>query len=254
MSAAHVERIQSTGYAVLETDFAATEIAALATRLDALMERQTEEFGGAERLAGIGDAANARLPLVYDDAFLRLIAHPPLLSICRTLLGDYMVLLLQNGIINAPGRPHSQSVYHRDLPYQEFVSSRPLAVSALFCLDEFRRDNGALTVLPASHRRERVTSTDPGGPIETVVVAAAGSFIIFDSMLVHRAGYNASTAPRRAINHVFGLPILAQPILLPAALQGRHAGNPDLARLLGYESGPALSVNEWRERRLRRRS
>ena len=47
----------------------------LGTRLDRVMARQVEEFGGAERMAAIGDTLTARCPLVYDDAFVALAAH-----------------------------------------------------------------------------------------------------------------------------------------------------------------------------------
>jgi hypothetical protein len=48
------------------------------------------------------------------------------------------------------------------------------------------------------------------------------------------------------------VPIIAQQVSLPDALEGRHAGDPELARLLGYEVAPARSVLAWRERRLAR--
>jgi hypothetical protein len=68
----------------------------------------------------------------------------------------------------------------------------------------------------------------------------------------HRAGENRSGQPRRGVNHVFSLPIIAQQISLPEALNGRYAGDPALARLLGYDAAPARSVSAWRERRLAR--
>ena len=125
--------------------FSSAEVAALGSRLDQVMARQVEEFGGSDRLSSIGDALTARCPLVYDDAFVALAAHATVLAICRELLGDYVILMQQNGVINPSGQRHTQVAYHRDLPYQHFVSSRPLAVSALFCIDPFtvrnRRDD-----------------------------------------------------------------------------------------------------------------
>jgi ectoine hydroxylase-related dioxygenase (phytanoyl-CoA dioxygenase family) len=81
------------------------------------------------------------------------------LEICRRLIADYVVLNQQNGVINPPhGQPYSQGKWHRDLPYQHFVSSRPLAVNAFFCLDPFTPGNGATMVLPASYRQESFPS------------------------------------------------------------------------------------------------
>ena len=84
------------------------------------------------------------------------------------------------------------------------------------------------------------------------MTAAAGSFIVFDSLLFHRASVNRSDRPRRAINHVFTVPIIAQQISLPDALHGRYREDPQLARLLGYEVSPAPSIVAWRHRRLAR--
>jgi ectoine hydroxylase-related dioxygenase (phytanoyl-CoA dioxygenase family) len=248
----HVERIRVAGYSVLKTTFRETDLAHLAARLDAVLEQQSREFGGPERLALVGDALTARCPLVYDDAFLQLATYPPLLTLCRQLIGDYFVLMQQNGIINPSGEVHTQAAYHRDLPYQHFVSSRPLAISALFCIDPFRAETGATTVLPGSHRVERFPSANVAATLDVPVTAEPGSFVVFDSMLFHRAGANRSGRPRRAVNHVYTVPIIAQQISLPAALKGRYADEPALAQLLGYGTDPAGSATEWRERRLRR--
>ena len=248
----HVERLRTIGYSVLDSGMGRQGIDCLGTSLDAILERQVVEFGGMDRLLVISDAHTARCPLAYDDGFLELVRHPTLLRLCRRVLGEYIQLMQQNGVINPPGDNHPQRAYHRDLPYQHFVSSRPIALSALFCIDSFSVETGATTVLPASHLNERFPSDDVAASLETPIEAAPGAFIVFDSMLFHRAGVNRSGRPRRAVNHVFTVPIIAQQISLPAALQGRFADEPELARLLGYGAAPAASVAEWRERRLAR--
>ena len=246
------ERIRLAGYAVVPGGFSSGEVADFGMRLEQVMARQIEEFGGAERLASIGDALTARCPVVYDDAFLALAAHSAVLAICRELLGDYIILMQQNGVINPSGERHTQVAYHRDLPYQHFTSSRPLAISALFCIDPFTTETGATTLIPGSHRMEQFPSDVVAADLDTSVSADAGSFIVFDSMVFHRAGHNGSGRPRRGVNHVYSVPIIAQQISLPEALNGRHADDPALARLLGYGVVPARSVAAWRERRLAR--
>jgi len=246
------ERIRLAGYAVVPSGLSSDEVADLGTRLDRVMARQVEEFG-ADRLASIGDALTARCPLVYDEAFVALAAHPVVLAICRELLGDYVILMQQNGVINPSGQRHTQVAYHRDLPYQHFVSSRPLSVSALFCIEPFTTVTGATTMIPGSHRMEQFPSDAVAAELDTAVSADPGSFIVFDSMVFHRAGENRSGRPRRGVNHVFTTPIIAQQISLPDALGGRYADDPALARLFGYDVAPSRSVTAWRERRLARR-
>lgn len=247
----HAERIRLSGFTVLPSGMTDAGLADIRARLDAVLERQTGEFG-AERLAAIGDAMTARCPLAYDDVFLRLAAHAPVLALCRRLLGDYVVLMQQNGVVNPPGQTHTQASYHRDLPYQHFVSSRPLAVSALFCIDPFTPDTGATTMIPGSHRIEAFPSPEVSAALDMAVRAEPGSFIVFDSMLYHRAGTNSSGAPRRAVNHVYTVPIIAQQISLPSALNGRYADDPGLRQLLGYDVDPAASPQAWRTRRYQR--
>lgn len=246
------ERIRLAGYAVVPGGFTGAAIADLGTRLERVMERQVEEFGGGERMAAIGETLTARCPLVYDEAFLTLAAHSGVLALCRELLGDYVILMQQNGVINPSGQSHTQLAYHRDLPYQHFVSSRPLAISALFCIDPFTTETGATTVIPGSHRMELFPSDAVAAELDTAVSADPGSFIVFDSMVFHRAGENRSGQPRRGVNQVFSTPIIAQQISLPDALDGKYAGDPVLARLLGYDVAPSPSVTAWRERRLAR--
>ena len=104
--AAHAERIRLAGYCVLAGALSAADTADLAARLDEVLRRQTEEFGS-ERLEQIGDGFTARCPLVHDAAFLKLVTHPRLLALVRLLLGEYVVLMQQNGVINPPQEGHT---------------------------------------------------------------------------------------------------------------------------------------------------
>jgi ectoine hydroxylase-related dioxygenase (phytanoyl-CoA dioxygenase family) len=245
------ERIRLAGFAVVPSGMSSDEVTDLGSRLDRVMQRQVDEFG-TERLAAVGDALTARCPLAYDEAFVGLAAHPVALALCRELLGDYIILMQQNGVINPPNQPHTQLSYHRDLPYQHFVSSRPLAVSVLFCIDPFRPETGATTMIPGSHRMEAFPSDTVAASLDVSVTADPGSFIVFDSMLYHRAGANRSDRPRRAVNQVYSVPIIAQQISLPDVLPASYASDPTLARLFGFEVAPARTVTAWRERRLAR--
>ena len=250
----HAEHVRVMGYTVVDGGFTLDEVRDFSGRLDALVDRQAAEAGSAERLARIGEREIVRCCLAFDDAFVRLVANERVTAVCSRLLGDYFVVMQQNGIVNPPQREHTQAAYHRDLPYQHFISSRPLAVSALFCIDPFTPDNGATYVIPASHRIEQFPSEAAVRELERPVSAPAGSFIVFDSMLFHRAGHNTSAAPRRAVNQVYSLPFIAQQFSLAAMTGNRFTGDPTLARLLGYGAGPVSSVEEWWTRRERKQS
>jgi ectoine hydroxylase-related dioxygenase (phytanoyl-CoA dioxygenase family) len=245
------EQIRTIGYVVIDGGFSADELRDFSDRLDRVMDAQVDEFG-ADRLERIGDGLTARLPLAYDDTFVRLAAHPTVLALSRELVGDYIVLMQQNGVINPPKQQHTQLAYHRDLPYQHFTSSRPLSISVLFCIDPFTSETGATTMIPASHHVAAFPSDAALEAMDTQVIADAGSFIVFDSMLFHRAGVNRSERPRRAVNQMYTIPLIAQQVSVPDACGAKYADDPELSQLFGYEVIPPRSVLEWRERRLSR--
>jgi ectoine hydroxylase-related dioxygenase (phytanoyl-CoA dioxygenase family) len=249
-----VEEIRITGVTVVPDVIPANELAALRESLDQIYARQVEEIGGVEKLRAIHDTWTARAPLVYDERFLAVACSPAILSILRAFLGDYFTLMLQNGVINVPvsGQQQNAGAWHRDLNYQHFVSSRPLSISALVCVDDFSELTGGTIVLPGSHKLEPFPSEAYVLAHQRTVDAAAGSALVFDSMLFHRGGLNRSQAPRRGLNHMYTLPLLKPQISFPRFLRGKYADDPFLNRFLGYESEPAESVQQFRQVRMDR--
>src|SRR3954464_7029373 len=148
------EEIRQIGYTVIPSGYSADELQLIREKLDTIYAAQIEELGGAANLKAINDANVARCTVEYDDYFVKLAAHPRLLAIGRRLMSAPFILMSQNGIINRPDDEHYQVTWHRDLNYQHFVSSRPLAMSALYCIDEFSDVTGATAVIPASHNSE----------------------------------------------------------------------------------------------------
>jgi hypothetical protein len=235
----HVEEIRILGSTVVDRCFPEKRLVEWRQSLDDLLERQTAEAGGREALARLGEADTVRAPLVTDHSFLEVATNDKVMLIVRALLGDYFILMQQNGILNrTQADPHHQTAYHRDLPYQHFVSSRPIAVNALLCLDPFEAETGSTLVLPGSHKIEAFPSDEYVTKMERPISAQPGSFILMDAMVYHRAGVNRSNWIRRAVNNVYALPMIKQQIVLPAMLGGRWRDDPFLARFLGYESDP----------------
>ncbi len=244
------EEVLRRGYVVAPGCLGSTDVDRYRERLDAVYAAQVQEMGGEDNLQRINDANVARCLLAYDEAFLSMATHPVLLGVAERILGSNFVLLMQNGVINPPGTRHYQINWHRDLNYQHWVSSRPLALSCLVCLDPFSQATGGTHVLEGSHLKEEFPSEGFARRHEHVVEAEPGSLILFDSMMFHRAGHNTSGLVRRAVNHVLGVPILGQQISIPDMLRGRHSEDPFLARYLGYRWRPQAGVREWRMQKL----
>jgi ectoine hydroxylase-related dioxygenase (phytanoyl-CoA dioxygenase family) len=246
----HREEIVINGFTVVPNVIEDSKLDEARQKIDEVYAAQAAEMGGEEILRKINDALVARCLLAYDDYFLGFATNAKIHRVVASLLGDYFVLLQQNAVINAPTGKHFQSAWHRDMAYQHFVSSRPLSLSALYCIDDFSEVTGGTYLLPGSHRTESFPSREFVTAHETTVNAKAGSALVFDAMTYHRGGFNRSSGLRRGVNHVFGLPFIKQQISFPKSLGGKYKDDPVLSKLFGYESDAAESVLEWRTRRL----
>lgn len=248
------EDIRLLGYKTVPDALTAEELDEAREKMDRIYAQQIDEAGGEQQLAAINDTYTARCMLAYDEFFLKVATNSKVLSIVQRFLGDYFVLMLQNGVINIPsvGNEQNAGSWHRDLNYQHFISTRPISISALFCVDDFSEETGGTFVLPASHKTEAFPSEEFVRQHEQVINARAGSVIVFDSMMYHRGGLNRSPLPRRAINHMYTLPFIKQQISLPRMLNGKYRDDQFLNRFLGYESETDESVTEFRRRRLER--
>jgi ectoine hydroxylase-related dioxygenase (phytanoyl-CoA dioxygenase family) len=240
------ESIRRLGYAVIDGGYGEAALASLSAAFERAGQRHHAAHGGIDRLRSLDEHNTIRLPLAYEPAFLELAANRTILGICARLIAGYVVLNQQNGVINPPhAQRYNQGAWHRDLPYQHFVSSRPLAINALFCLDAFTIDNGATKVLPASHQQEDFPSDRFIESEAATIQAPAGSFIVLDCMAYHSGGVNRTDRARRAVNQVYSIPLIKQQIDLPAALGEQFTTDPQLRKLLGYEVCTPHSVGDY---------
>ena len=249
-----MESLRLLGYAVVDGRFDETTLTDLRHRFAAAQAASLARYGAAD-LRAIDEHNTIRCMLAGDPAFLQLAMHPVILDIAEQMLGPGFILNQQNGIINpGDGTPYSQAFYHRDLPYQHFISSRPLALNAVFCVDDFTPDNGATLVVPASHKEEAFPSDNLVHASERVVTASAGSFIVLDCMTFHRGGRNESGQDRRAVNHVYTIGLMRQQVDLPAFLGDDFSHDPIVRRLLGFDYGAPRSPAEYYAQRRRKLS
>ncbi|MGI9350703.1 MAG: phytanoyl-CoA dioxygenase family protein [Rhizobiaceae bacterium] len=248
------ESLKSLGYAIVDSGYSGDELSNFAKAFDAAREKSEEQYGQ-EFLRSIDEENTIRALFHHDNSFLQLAMNQTILSIVSKLLGDYHVLSQQNGIINPPqNKQYNQGAWHRDLPYQHVVFSRPMAINGLFCIDDFTHENGATLVLPASHKQEEFPSD---GFIKTnhiQVVAPAGSFIVLDCMCYHSGASNNTQLPRRAVNHVYTVPIIRQQIDIPDLLGDDFTDDPQLRRFLGYDVQVPSNLEQFYKRRPRKKS
>jgi ectoine hydroxylase-related dioxygenase (phytanoyl-CoA dioxygenase family) len=209
---------------------------------------QVEEVG-LDVLRLCNDLDVARCPLAYDDRFISIAAALPIRAMVQRLLGDNVVLLQQNGLFNRPNAEHYQTHWHRDLSFQHWTSSEPIALNALLALDDFTVRNGATHVLPGSHLQAGFPSDAYVRSCEVPIEVPSGSFLVLDAMLFHRAGRNQSDGQRRAVNHLIGRPFMAQQFDIPSLIDIKHSQDEFLNRYLGFRWAPCRSVAAWRKLR-----
>jgi ectoine hydroxylase-related dioxygenase (phytanoyl-CoA dioxygenase family) len=238
------EEIACLGYSVIDSGYPAQEVDDL-KRIFEDTHRRYLDLHGASALAEIDEHNGIRLPLALNARFIELAANERVLRLVETLIRNTFILNQQNGVINpANGTRYNQDAWHRDLPYQHFVSSRPLAVNALYCVDDFTAENGATFVVPASHKHESFPSAAFIDKHARQISAPAGSFIVLDCMVYHRGGENRTSTARRGVNHVYTSAFIRQQIDIPAVL-GSSPTRPELSDLLGYRYRLPRTVSEF---------
>jgi ectoine hydroxylase-related dioxygenase (phytanoyl-CoA dioxygenase family) len=245
-----IEEIRRNGFAILKGVLSAEEVAYTRTSLDEIYNQQVDEFG-LENLKFLKDRYIARSMLVYDDFYLHRIAcNEKILAVIKKMLGNNISLSSQVGILSPPNDVLYQTAWHRELQYQHFTISRPLAIQSLMVIDRFDAQTGGTFFIPGSHLHEMFPSDEYARKHEIQIVAEPGDAVVFDALTYHRAGVNTSPGVRRAINNLYTLPIIQQQINLSRMMNGRFRDDPFLAGLLGYRWETADSVLEWRQRHL----
>lgn len=239
-----VEQLRHQGYAVIDGAYSAQEVAEIGVRFDRAHAKYVEQYGE-QYLRAVDEYNGIRLPLALDRRFIDLVLNDRVRAVLDRMISGKYVLNQQNGVINPSRQPYNQAAWHRDFPYQHFVSSYPLGVNALYCVDAFSKENGATHVLPASHLREAFPSDQFVLANQIQVEAPAGSFILIDGMTFHKGGFNVSSQRRRAVSHFYTIPYIRQQIDIPAMLGSNKQLAPEAAEMLGYRYRMPASVDEF---------
>ena len=173
-----------------------------------------------------------------------------MLAVVDATVTDTAILHLQNGLIlpsfDAGESPDVfQLRYHRDFP--RILNGYVMSVNTFFAIDEFRQDNGATIVVPATHQREPAPSDEFLNANALPVECPAGSMIVFDSTLLHAAGENVSGRDRLAINQQFTRSYVKQQVDYVRALGDQQLlqQRDRTQQLLGWYTRVVTSLDEF---------
>jgi ectoine hydroxylase-related dioxygenase (phytanoyl-CoA dioxygenase family) len=248
----HIENIKLKGFSIKEDLLTSQECATYIDSINKVYEKQEIEFGK-DKLALIDELDVARMPFLYDRRLSNLYMNPFILELTKEILGENFQLHLQNSIINKPKKEHHQTSWHRDLPYQDWVISKPIAFNAFYCLTDFTETNGSTVVLPFSHKIDHFPSKEYVKENELKVIAKAGSVIFFDSMLYHRASNNKSEEVRYGVNHLFVTPIIKQQVDIASSFLFDEELSTQEKMILGFNYTIPNSVIDFRNKRYNRK-
>ena len=129
-----------------------------------------------------------------DPVFLELLKYPPVLSVCRAMMGPLVRLRGLTARISFPGAEVQETNWHQHMrvvskPLPPWFS-QPHAIDALIYLDDIDDDTGPVCIVPGSHTwldrhpDHQIFESIKG---EKVLHVPAGSVVMIHGNLWHRA-------------------------------------------------------------------
>jgi ectoine hydroxylase-related dioxygenase (phytanoyl-CoA dioxygenase family) len=203
LTEAEKRRLDEDGFLAVEGFVDAGLMARLRSRLEQLFDEEGEAAGsefkqepGCRRLANLVDKG---------EIFREVIALPRLLAYVAHVLGpDFKLSSLNARSVNPDGE--RVQPLHADM--SAIADERgPWVCNTVWMLDAFTPDNGALRVVPGSHRFGQLPAqalADPlaDHPDQVLVTGPAGTVLVVNAHLWHAGTRNRSSRPRTAL-HAF---------------------------------------------------
>jgi ectoine hydroxylase-related dioxygenase (phytanoyl-CoA dioxygenase family) len=244
------ENFTRDGFTLIKKVLSESEILKANELVMSIYEKQEKEFGR-DVLKSLNELNIVRALCGFDEFFLHKVAvNTVLRPYIDAVLGENYVLHSQVATINEPQVQLYQTAWHRELQYQHFTSSRPLAVQTIYCLDPFNAETGATFLLPGSHLFEEFPSENYCKNHEFQLMAEPGDVLFMNSMVYHRAGINTSKNLRRLITNTYSSPIIGQQINLSKMMDPRFRDDNFLSGLLGFRWSPSNSPSDWRKSKI----
>ena len=196
------QRLDEDGYAPLPDVLTGGQVQAIRARLAELTAAEGDEAGlevhqeaGTDRLA---DLVNK------DPVFETCFTEPRVLASVAHVLGEFKLSSL-NFRAALPGQG-LQALHAEGGPVTGQAGYE--VCNSIWLLDDFTAGNGATRVVPGSHRSGKspgdvLADVRGAHPDEVLLLAPAGTVVVFNSHLWHGGTQNRSDRPRRALHSLF---------------------------------------------------
>ncbi|MDQ3468432.1 MAG: phytanoyl-CoA dioxygenase family protein [Actinomycetota bacterium] len=243
MVSARARFFEDNGYLVVPDVLDADGVAALRHEEADICRGERGAVDGLEPLDDADDDAVMRqylcihFPHKISTLMRDALAEPGIVDVLGELIGPNVKCMQSMLFVKHAGKPGQ--AWHQD---EYFIPTRDRSLAAAWiALDDATRENGALWVIPGSHRNgvlwpmgphDRDDEFDPGHeahdfPFEESQAVScevpAGGVVFFSGYLLHRSFRNRSTGFRRAlVNHY-----MSAESLLPWDWDGRLAATRD---------------------------
>ena len=194
----HSEQVENQGFTIIPNAVTAERAREAINALEEIYERERPI---AERMGEQTENQKvARNPIAKHPFFETFYLCPPVLNVCKRILGDDMVLYDTTGRSIRPSggreKRHGFQVHvDRELfSVLPFVGGThiPVGLNVLWPLVDFTAENGATVIWPGSHRSLRVPESDEEYPGYVQAETPAGSVIMWDAATWHATGLNTS--------------------------------------------------------------
>lgn len=176
------------------------------------------------------------------DAF---VAALPLHDVIRRYFEGPYILNSFGGFSNEKEHGSYVKKIHRDV--RTFSRDFKLLLNMLVLLDDFNVENGCTQFLAGSHLNADKPDDEFFKNNAEHLAAPAGSIFVFNSNMWHAAGENRTDKKRRGLTLTFSRPFFKQQLDYPRYLGANYAAalRPDVRQVLGFDSRPPTTVNEF---------
>lgn len=191
-------RLREDGFLVLPELLTAAEVAGFIDRVEQLFREEGDRAGaefmqepGTRRLANCVDKG---------EEFERAIENPTVLECMEAVLGPDFKLSSLN-VRSAEPRSNCGQPLHADS--RAIADERGYWVcNSVWMLDDFTEHNGALRIVPGSHKWRRLPGPGVRVDGERLVTGKAGTVVVMNAHMWHGGTDNRTDHPRRAM-HVY---------------------------------------------------
>ncbi len=248
----HIENFLRKGFSVLKGVLSPSEVVEAKKRIHDIYKIQCDAAGGEENLRKLNEGGIVRSLFAYDEFFVKKILSNEITEkYTSQLLDGPYTLYSQVGVISEPHNKLYQIRWHREIQYQHFTSSRPMAVQTLFVLDHFNAETGGTFLLPGSHLFEKFPSPEFAERNQIQPLLEPGDVILMNSMLYHRAGLNTSKNNRLLITNAFVRPFIASQFNYPTMIEDSSNLTAKEKEILGFRWNYCQEMQPWRNERIK---